>query len=542
MSKVTTLLAFLVVATALTCQTGPAPADSPAPSATNGAEPNIHEVHLVPVTHSDMNCSGYITTQHIPRDHYVMAGWYSPNFVRYSAGDYVYLHGSLPEGSEYSIVRELQDPDRGEFFVGQHHAIASAGAPYAEVGRVTVVAKNGKSSAAQITFSCEDLLPGDFAIPVQEHPPVVARREAPFNRFPETGKGLRGRIIMQKGFEAYGGAGSKVYLNIGSDKGVKPGDYFMAVRGFGKNLGDAADRAAYEATIYDDTQKHVVVADASPFHGSGTRVHLADLPERALGEIIVLSVTPKSSTAMVTFSLEDIQVGDYVERHELPAPTQAELGADSEPPQVSCAAQPDSVRVGSSALISCETSAADGEPVTLGFVADRGQLETGADHGAVLQTAGLTPGSVHVVVTATDDHNLKNTTDVTLNVEAASLAAVIQGQRQPEEPTPPPPASASKVGEVHFAPGSNVLTNDVKTQLNEIAIRLGREPETRVVIIAQGNAQTPAGHRLAEVRAENIKNYMVNEKQVDASRIETRTTGGDDKAEIWFVPPGAQMK
>lgn len=541
MSKLTTLLVFLVVATALTCQTGPAaPADSPAP------ESNVHSVHLVPVTHFDMHCSGFVTNQHIPNDHYVMAGWDSPNFVRYTTGDYVYLHGSLPEGSEYSIVRELRDADRAEFFTGQHRAVAALGDTYAEVGRVRVVAKNGKSSASRVTFSCQELLPGDLAVPVIEHPPVMTRKQAPFNRFPATGSGLRGRIILQKDFQTYAGGSSKVYLNIGSDQGVKPGDYFMALRGFGKHFGDAADRATYEATIYDSTQKHPVVTDASPFNfGGGTHVHLADLPERALGELIVLSVTPKSSTAMVAFSIEDIQIGDYVERHELPAPTQAELDADAVPPQVSCTAQPDTVRVGSAALISCETSAADGEPVTLSFVADHGKLETGADHGAVLQTAGLTPGAVHVIVTATDDHNIKSTTDVTLNVEAASLAAVIQGQgqpQQPQEPTPPPPASASKVGEVHFAAGSNVLTNDAKIQLNGIALRLGREPQTRVVIVGQGNGQTPAGQHLAERRAENIKNYLVTDKQIDGSRVQTRTAAGDDKAEIWFLPPGAEMK
>jgi outer membrane protein OmpA-like peptidoglycan-associated protein len=539
MSKLTTLLAFLVVATALTCQTGPAaPADSPAP------ESNVHSVHLVPVTHFDMHCSGFVTNQSVSRDHYVMAGWDAPNFVRYTTGDYVYLHGSLPEGSEYSVVRELRDADRAEFFDGQHRAVAGLGDTYAEIGRVRVVAKNGKSSAAQITFACQDFLPGDVAVPLQERPAVMTRKQAPFNRFPVTGSGVRGRIVLQKDFQTYAGSSSKVYLNIGSDKGVKPGDYFMAVRGFGKHLGDAADRASYEATIYDSTQRHPVVTDASPFEfGSGTHVHLADLPERALGELIILSVTPKSSTAMVAFSIEDIQVGDYVERHELPPPTQAELDADAAPPQVSCMAQPDTIRVGSSTLISCETSAADGEPVTLGFVADHGKLETGADHGAVLQTVGLMPGPVRVIVTATDDHDMRSTTDVTVNVEAASLAAVISGQPQPpQEPTPPPPASASKVGEVHFAAGSNVLTNDIKTQLNGIAMRLGREPQTRVVIIGQGSAQTPAGQHLAERRADNIKNYLVNDKQVDASRVETRTAGGDDKAEIWFVPPGAEMK
>jgi hypothetical protein len=37
------------------------------------------------------------------------------------------------------------------------------------------------------------------------------------------------------------------------------------------------------------------------------------MPRRSLGELIVLSTTPSSATAMVTFSLEDVHVGDEVE-------------------------------------------------------------------------------------------------------------------------------------------------------------------------------------------------------------------------------------
>jgi outer membrane protein OmpA-like peptidoglycan-associated protein len=463
--------------------------------------------------------------------------------VRYAAGDYVYVNGVLPDATEYSVVRELRNPDRAEFFAGQHRAVAAAGQPYSEVGRIKIVAKNNKSSVAYVESSCEELLPGDFVIPLQQREPVVPRHMIPFNRFPSSSSALRGRIVLGKDFTSYEGAGSKVYLNIGSDQGVKPGDYFRAVRAYGRHLADAADRVSYESTVYDDVQAHPVMSDVSPVHAGGTRVHLADLPERALGELIILSVTPKSSTAMIAFSLEDVQVGDYVERDELPPATAAESGNDNEPPQISCGAQPDTVRVGGASLIACETSAADGQPVSLSFITDRGKMESGADHGAVLQTAGLTPGEVHITATATDSRNLKNTAEVTVNVEAASLAAVISEQQQPRAAEPEPPApSPMKVAEIRFSAGSNILTNDAKTQLNEIAVRLDRERDTKVVIIGQGNSQTPAGQRLAQVRADNIKNYLVNDRQVDASRIEARTTGGDDKAEIWFVPPGAEMK
>ena len=40
---------------------------------------------------------------------------------------------------------------------------------------------------------------------------------------------------------------------------------------------------------------------------------MADYPRRAVGEMVVLSVTPTSSTAMVIFALEDLHLGDFAE-------------------------------------------------------------------------------------------------------------------------------------------------------------------------------------------------------------------------------------
>src|SRR5215467_14703369 len=138
--KTSALLAVVFIATALVAQTGPASDER------QSGSPTTKEVRLVPISSSDMNCSGFLESKGVPHDHYVVGGWDTPNFVRFAAGDYVYIKGVLPDATEYSIVRELNNPDRAEFFTGQSHAIASAGQPYSEVGRVKIVAKNNKTS------------------------------------------------------------------------------------------------------------------------------------------------------------------------------------------------------------------------------------------------------------------------------------------------------------------------------------------------------------------------------------------------------------
>jgi hypothetical protein len=43
---------------------------------------------------------------------------------------------------------------------------------------------------------------------------------------------------------------------------------------------------------------------------------VGDLPRRALGEVVVLSVTPTTSTGMIVFALEEVHAGDWVELDE----------------------------------------------------------------------------------------------------------------------------------------------------------------------------------------------------------------------------------
>ncbi|MBV8207977.1 MAG: OmpA family protein [Acidobacteria bacterium] len=522
MSKPSLLISFLLVTGTLLAQT-----------------PTTVEVRLAPVGQHDLYCSGFLTTRAVPRENFVVAAYDSPDFVRYVTGDYVYLQGTLPEGSEYSIVRQLRNPDRQELFSGQHATLAATGQAYSAIGKVRIVGSNAKTSIGQVVFSCDPVLPGDFAVPYHEPAAVSARRMIAFNRFPLPGKSLRGRIVMARDFEGYAGTGGIVYLNLGSDQGLQPGDYFRAVRGYGKKLGDITDRATYEATVYDDTQAHPVITDASPLQRNGARIQLSTLPERAIGEMLVLNVSPRSATALVVFSLQDIEVGDYVERDALPAPSEAEMAGPNAPPKIACSAQPPAVRAGGTSLISCDATSADGHPVALGFMTDRGKIETGADNGAFLQTAGLPAGEVHVTATATDSHNLKTIAFAVVNVEASSLASMVE---PPPPPAPAADAAPVKIAEVRFAPGSNLLSNEAKVQLDEATFRIEREEQAQVVIIGRGNPQTPAGQRLAQKRAENIRNYFVTDMQVESKRLETRSGASGDRAEIWLVPPGAVLK
>ena len=109
---------------------------------------------------------------------------------------------------------------------------------------------------------------------------------------------------MTKDFDTQVSTGQKVYLSVGADKGVKVGDYFRAVRSYDTAKIDPVDALAYKMPPSEDTQKNQVRVTTAKY---------ATLPIRALGEMIIIGVTPTSATAMITMSKEAITVGDEVQ-------------------------------------------------------------------------------------------------------------------------------------------------------------------------------------------------------------------------------------
>ena len=152
------------------------------------------------------------------------------------------------------------------------------------------------------------------------HPPTNGRSPrvpGHFDRFaPANGK-LSGRIVLGKDFDSVLGTGMKLYMNMGSNQGVKVGDYFRVVRSYTATLRDPVDSLSFKARTSEDTQMRPPAFEANRFTKTkGPNIHVGDLPRRAVGEVVVLNVTPTSSSAMVVFALEDVYAGDSVELDE----------------------------------------------------------------------------------------------------------------------------------------------------------------------------------------------------------------------------------
>jgi len=293
-------------------------ANSNAPEGTVVTSANFPIERVQMPTYADVYCAGFINKHTLPDANFVAGGLQTPSTTKFIRGDVVYLHGTgYTAGAEYEIVRALRDINEYEMFPGQRKLLKATGQPYMEVGRVRVIDTRSKSAVAYVEFSCEPVNPGDTAIPFAEKTMVAFHAPLRFDRFLPTGSKVSGRIVMGKDFDSELGTGQKIYFNVGSNQGVKVGDYFRAVRNYEADLRDPVDSLSFKAAISEDTQAKQPSVDPAMFtRSNGPVIHVRDLPRRAVGEIVVIGVTPTTATGMIVFAMEDVHAGDGVELDE----------------------------------------------------------------------------------------------------------------------------------------------------------------------------------------------------------------------------------
>ena len=269
-------------------------------------------------TAADLYCAGFITKESMPDANFVAGGLNSPSTTKFANGDLVYLQGSgYQTGQQYTIIRELRDPNQYEVYPGQRKLVAATGQPYAEVGRVRVIDTRSHAAVAQVEFSCDPINPGDVAVPFTEKQAITFHAPVRFDRFLPASSKTSGRIVLGKDFDSVLGTGMKVYMNVGSNQGVKVVDYFRATRTYTADLNDPVDSLSFKASTAEDTQKRPPAIEPNMLtRTKGPAIHVGDLPRRAVGEIVVLTVTPTTATGMVVYAPEDIHAGDGVEIDE----------------------------------------------------------------------------------------------------------------------------------------------------------------------------------------------------------------------------------
>ena len=254
-------------------------------------------------TPNDLYCSGVVRTQPVPRDTHIISGEDSYAMTGYAQGDKVFInrgssHGTSV-GDEFTVIRQVKDTSPTTWFRGQGTLKRAMGHLWQDVGRVKVSEVRSSVSIAEVTFTCDMLQRGDTIRPFAAMS-SPAFPEGPIDAFGQpTGKSV-GMVVFSKSYGQMVGTYDIVYVNLGSAQGVKEGDHVRLFR-------------------YQNSTHEV------PYRPRGTAYQLwgwgstplrytwGDLPREVLAHGVVLRVGENAATVLLTSSLKDIYLGDYVE-------------------------------------------------------------------------------------------------------------------------------------------------------------------------------------------------------------------------------------
>ena len=255
-------------------------------------------------TEGDMYCSDVRSTQAPPRDTYVISGPEADKRIAYSQGNTVFINKGADQGvkvgDEFLVSRVEHDDLKQEWFKKQNMILHAMGNLYKDVGRLRVVSVQPKISVAEIVQSCDLIYRDDLVQPFAERPAPSYKPTQNFDIYaPPSGK-AKAMVVEAKEFGQSAGAGTIVYVNLGSAQGVKVGDYFRVFHYVGQN-----DEYAYQER---NTQYSEFGFGTTPVAYKST-----ELPRTVLGEGIVVRVGPNAATVLLTVSQREIYAGDYVE-------------------------------------------------------------------------------------------------------------------------------------------------------------------------------------------------------------------------------------
>jgi hypothetical protein len=237
-----------------------------------------------PIKASDVVCSGFVRSEKVPASLKVTGTHLRDNALLSTNGQYVQIsQGSkagVTAGSTFQVIRptlSISDANRriGATKLGMH---------YLDVGQIQIVEVHEASALARVTGNCEAVEVNDLLIPYTPYEiPEIPRNRSFSSTMTTTGQ-LVGSIVFMKNIVASAQStyhtsnisvnkvaitseGGVVFIDLGKADSVKPGDLFIVYNG-----------------------------------------------KFAIGEIAVLKVEDKVSSALVTYSTEALVLGDRVER------------------------------------------------------------------------------------------------------------------------------------------------------------------------------------------------------------------------------------
>lgn len=259
-------------------------------------------------TDADIYCAGFFSGTPVGSDLTVLSGQDNGLRFEYGERDIVFLSKGAERikapGGQYMLLRPVKDMNPTPPFPGQRELIARMGTIYAEIARIQISIVHKDVSTAEILHGCEPVLAGDIAVPFSPRAAPRYRTSQITDRFaPSSGK-AQGVVAAVKGFRDAAGGGDIIYVNVGAKENLKAGDYLRIFR---------SQHSPSQYMVQKGAANYLTDVMGVQIGRKLTPQEMDSLPRTVVGEVMILSAQETSSTAIVTYSWEDLYPGDQVE-------------------------------------------------------------------------------------------------------------------------------------------------------------------------------------------------------------------------------------
>jgi hypothetical protein len=284
---------------------------------------------------TNLYCAGYIKYQRFSKAPEIVGGEREPEQRSFAEGDTVFLNWGaqqgIKEGQKFQIVRPKGDV-KGVF----REKRGFLGTYVRELGQLEIFKVLENTSIAQITFSCEMVLLGDLLLPVPYREAPLLRTNVAFDRYSQPNGKPVGRLMMARDNREMVTVNDVVYIDLGSEDEVAPGDYLTIFRPLGSGgvtkvaaEEDARSRAtgfqsdAYRGGGFGSQSQRAKDSTAfvnvpgryrnKPVTTHEVKRHRPEMPRKVVGEMVIIDVQARTATAIITKAAWEAYTGDWVE-------------------------------------------------------------------------------------------------------------------------------------------------------------------------------------------------------------------------------------
>jgi len=271
-------------------------------------------------------CAGFVQRAPISASAEIVGAENEKDQHIFFQGDSLYINSGAANGVSvgdvFSVIRPKGKVDTDWTNKG------SLGFYVQEVGAVEVKRVMQDVSVVEVRTSCSSLMLGDYLQPVPQRNSPKFEYRGELDRFSAPSGNANGRIFMARDNAEVLGQFMVVYVDLGSEDGVRNGDILTVFRPLGsgniyrKVPSESVDAKedGYESNRYEgghfsnqSARKKGSEADGAVVTSENAKSRRPSNLRRIVGELMVLNVKERTATAVVLKNTSEIHPGDQVE-------------------------------------------------------------------------------------------------------------------------------------------------------------------------------------------------------------------------------------